>query len=285
MDSFRTYVPSEMPHRERHQMLLSAVAPRPIAFVGSLSDDGRANLAPFSFFNAFGANPPYLAFSPANRGTDGTQKDTLRNILATRECTVSIVNYGLTQQMNLASADYPSDVDEFEKAGLRKAYGQKIFVPFVEQSPFAMECRLVQFVELGGREGSGNLLIVEALAYHVKSSVIDSQGRIDPLLMDPVGRMGGNFYSRANSGAFELAKPQGMPVGFDALPEAIRNSSVLTGKELCQLASVGVIPEDIGVPPEITDMNEQQVHERIKEQLGANNVAAAWALVRGCERC
>ncbi len=234
--------PDSIPHAEAHRYLLAGVAPRPIAFVGTLDAEGRPNLSPFSFFNAFGANPPVIAFSPAFRGTDGTPKHTLLNVLATREFTVSAVSHAMAEQVSLASSDFPAGVDEFVKAGFTKLPSTKI-APFgVAESPMVMECRLLQHVPLGTGPASGNLLIGEVVMFHIKESAFDGT-YMSAERLDLVGRMGGALYSRTSGSAvFTLAKPTGVGVGFDALPHRVLTSEVLTGGDLAKHAGSAAIP-------------------------------------------
>ena len=235
--------PSTVPHAESHRYLLSGVAPRPIAFVGTVDAAGRPNLSPFSFFNAFGANPPVIAFSPAYRGVDGTPKHTFLNIKETGEFTVSAVSYSMVEQMSLASSDFPAGVDEWVKAGFTKLPSEKIAPPGVAESPFVMECRLLQHVDLGGGPASGNLMIGEVVMFHIRESVFDGKYPSAERL-DLVARMGGPLYCRASGSAvFSLAKPTHVGVGFDALPEEVRTSSVLTGNDLGRLAGVAALPD------------------------------------------
>jgi flavin reductase (DIM6/NTAB) family NADH-FMN oxidoreductase RutF len=236
--------PDTIPHSESHRYLLTCVAPRPIAFAGTMDADGRPNLAPFSFFNAFGANPPVVAFSPAFRGVDGTPKHTLLNILETKEFTISVVSYSMVEQVSLASSDFPEGVDEFVKAGFTKLPSTKIRPFGVAESPMVMECRLLHHISLGGKAASGNLLVGEVVMFHIRDSVFDGKyPNADRL--DLVGRMGGPLYCRASGGAiFTLAKPTHVGVGFDALPEAVRESMILTGNDLAKLAGVERLPEE-----------------------------------------
>lgn len=279
----RDFVPEELPVRERHQLLLAGVAPRPIALVGSVSERGDANLAPFSFFNAFGANPVYVAFSPALRGTNGGAKDTLRNVLATREFTISVVSHSMVHQMNLASAEYPFGTDEFTKAGFRKLQSQTIGPPGVGESPFIMECRYFRHIELGGKGGSGNLIIGEVVLFRVREDVYDDDGRIDPLKMDQAARLGYDWYTSAMPELFELAKPQGHPIGFAALPQAILRSKVLTGSDLSKLAEPTVRPDTAPFALDFAatygSLSEPALHEQVKVFLDGSQLAQAWALV------
>ncbi|MCB2205312.1 flavin reductase family protein [bacterium] len=239
----KTIDPREHPVPFVHRTLLSGVAPRPIALVGSIDSEGRHNLAPFSFFNAFGANPPVIVVSPSYRGKDGTSKHTFENIRENGEFTVSTVSFDMVRQINLASADFPQGVDEFQKAGFTKLPSDTVRPPGVAESPFVMECRLLEHFDTGGKPGSGNLLIAEVLRFHIRESAFEGE-RIDPRRLDLVARMGYNWYCRANGDAlFELPKPSQVGMGIDALPEHIRVSSIFTGSDLAMLAGVASIPD------------------------------------------
>ncbi len=135
----RTINPKDIAPRYFHQLLLSGVAPRPIAFVATVDKEGTANVSPFSFFNAFSSNPPVVAFSPAYRGTDGTAKDTLSNLKATGECTISAVTASMTEQISLASSNYSPEVDEFVTEGLHTDHSKAVTVPGGAGSPFILE--------------------------------------------------------------------------------------------------------------------------------------------------
>ncbi len=237
----KTIYPDDLSHRDRHQLLLGGVSPRPIALVASLDAQGTPNLAPYSFFNAFASRPPIVAIGPAIAAKTGTPKDTWLNILETKEATISVVSYSMVHRVNLASAPYPSEVDEFIKAGFTKSSSTLVAPPFVAESPYAMECRLMENIELR-RDigGNGNLMLLEVVAFHVADSVLVN-GKIDPLRMDLVGRMGGSHYTRANQ-IFDAVQPPHQCIGIDALPDHIRNSDILTGNDLAKLAYVPVLP-------------------------------------------
>src|SRR5689334_16073617 len=161
----RTFDPKTIPFHETHRLLLGGVAPRPIAFVGSLDSEGRHNLSPFSFFNAFGANPPVICFSPAFSGKTGAPKDTLLNVLETKECTVSVVTYDMVHQASLASAPYERHIDEFVKAGFTKLPSQKVKAPGVAESPFVMEAKLLHHIDFGDKPAGANMLICEVVIF------------------------------------------------------------------------------------------------------------------------
>jgi len=208
---------------------------------------GRANLAPFSFFNAFGANPPVVAFSPAYRGVDGTPKHTFLNIQATREFTVSSVSHSMVGQVSLASSDFPEGVDEWHKAGFTKLASHRIVPPGVAEAPMVMECRLLHHIDLGGKAGSGNLMIGEVVMFHIKESMFDG-AYMNAHRLDLVARMGGPLYCRASGPAlFTLEKPVGLGIGFDGLPESVRTSRWLTGNELARLAGTHDLPRESDV--------------------------------------
>ena len=141
--------------------MISGIVPRPIAFVSSISEAGNLNLAPYSFFTGFAANPPIVGFSPALSGRTGLPKDTLLNIKETEEFTISIVNSDMVGQVSLASCEYDRDTDEFYKTGLEKENSLIVKPPFVKQSPFVMECKLYDIVHLGNKPASGNLILGE----------------------------------------------------------------------------------------------------------------------------
>ncbi len=239
----RSFSPEDLERPELHKLVLSGIAPRPIALAATLGPDGVANLSPFSFFNAFSSNPPIVAFSPAYRGRDGSSKDTFRNLKASGECTISVVSFNMVEQVSLASSEYAAEVDEFIKSGLTKLPSNKVAPPGVAESPFVMECKLRHHYEVAaGKPGSGNIMICEIVRFHIKESVF-VDGRIDPQRMDLVARMGYDYYCRASGPAiFSTPKPRWNGIGLDALPAAIRNSNVLTGNDLGKLASVEQLP-------------------------------------------
>ncbi len=235
--------PRELSVRDVHWLLLGGVAPRPIALVSTISASGTVNLSPFSFYNAFGANPPVVAFSPSTRGRDGTKKDTYRNIMETRECVIQAVTYDLVQQVSLASTEFLPEIDEFVKAGLTPEPSDLVRPPRVKESPFQMECRLMQMVPLGDGPVSGNLAICEVVKFHAADDLFE-RGIIVPDRIDLVGRNSGNWYTRASGAAvFEVPKPtERHGIGVDRLPDHIRTSRILSGNNLAQLAGVEAVP-------------------------------------------
>jgi len=239
---YKEYNPKNNDMRTNYHLMISGIAPRPIAFVSSSDENKNHNLAPFSFFNGFGANPPIVGFSPALSGKTGLEKDTLVNIKKTKEFTISIINSDMIEQTSLASCEFQSSVDEFIKVGLKKHKSKIISVPGVEKSPFIMECKLYKIIELGGKPGSGNLILGEIVYFHVDECIIDTKNRIDPYKIDQIGRAGGSWYTSIKDSLFSLKKPSGIGIGFDNIPQNFLNSQ-LTGNQLAKLASINSIPE------------------------------------------
>ena len=154
-----SFDPKNIPTNVLHGYLLSAVAPRPIAFASTMDIDGNPNLSPYSFFNVFSSNPPILIFSPARRVRDNSIKHTLMNAEATKEVVINVVNYDIVHQMSLSSSEYPEGVNEFEKAGLTMLKSD-IVKPFrVAESPVQFECKVNEIIKLGTEGGAGNLII------------------------------------------------------------------------------------------------------------------------------
>ena len=280
---FKEFNSKELDIKSIYHLLISGISPRPIALVSSINKEGHCNLAPFSFFNAFGANPPIIGFSPALSGRTGLPKDTLLNIKEVGEFTVSIVNSLMVEQISLSSCEFDKNIDEFKKSGLTKFQSEFIKPYGVLESNFIMECKLYDILELGKKPASGNLILGEVLKFHISESIIDSNNQIDPFKLDPIARNGGSWYTDTKKGLFELKKPKNIGIGFDQLPNYILNTN-LTGNELAQLASVESIPsykqnkysfsniEDVDVPP-------SQVILSIKVKLKEEKVDIAWQLV------
>ena len=240
--SFKEFVAKDLDVKSAYHLLISGISPRPIALVGSIDKKNNSNLAPFSFFNAFGANPPIVGFSPALSGRTGLPKDTLLNIQETQEFTISIVNSSMVEQISLSSCEFDKNVDEFDKAGFEKFKSKMIKSYAVSESNFIMECRLYDIIALGNKPASGNLILGEVLQFHINDSILTETNQVDPYKLDPIARNGGSWYTDAKKGLFELKKPNNMGIGFDALPEEIRRSKYFSGNQLARLASVEKIP-------------------------------------------
>ena len=251
-----TIDPKAIPVPQLHQLLLGAIGPRPIAFASTIDNDGNDNLAPFSFFNVFSANPPILIFSPARNGRTNTTKDTYNNVKVVPEVVINVVNYSIVHQMSLASSPFPPGVSEFVKAGFTPVDSETIRPKRVAESPVQLECKVIDVKELGDQGAAGNLVICEVTRMHIDESILDESGKIDQHKIDLVSRMGGNWYCRADHNSmFEIQKPiTTIGIGFDQLPQDILKSSVLTGNDLGQLAGIEEIPNE-------TDVNEYKLLE------------------------
>jgi flavin reductase (DIM6/NTAB) family NADH-FMN oxidoreductase RutF len=195
--------PQAVPASIAYQLLTSAVIPRPIGFISSLSPEGIANLAPFSFFNAVCGEPPMIMFCASNRHP---LKDTLRNVQAMREFVVNIVSEEISQQMNLTSGDYAPDISEFEVAGLTPVPSDIVQPPRVLESPVSMECRVHDILKVSDKPMGGSIVIGEVIRFHVRDSIIDKDMFIDPDKLKPVARLGGPSYSRIRD-RFDMIRP------------------------------------------------------------------------------
>ena len=273
--SFKKIDPKNLNIKDVYHLLISGVSPRPIAWVGTVDKNGNHNLAPFSFFNAFGANPPIVGFSPAISGRTGLPKDSLLNVKETKEFTISVVNNDLVEQASLSSCEYSNDVDEFEKAGVTKKQSVKISPCSVDESPFIMECKLYQIIELGNKPASGNLILGEVVCFHVNQSVID-ENIINPFKVNHVARSGGSWYVESSKGLFSLKKPRMLGIGFDKLPDFIFTLG-LSKNELAKLASIDEIPNDMLVLDK--NKSREDVLTEIKEKLSNNKLKEAWQRV------
>ena len=274
--NFKKFIVGELDVKSVYHLLISGISPRPIALVGSLDENGISNLAPFSFFNAFGANPPIIGFSPALSGRTGLPKDTLLNIKETEEFTISIVNSSIVEQISLSSCEFDKNIDEFVKTGLTKYKSENIGAYGVQESNFIMECKLHDIISLGGKPGSGNLILGEVLQFHINKSILTETNQVDPYKLDPIARNGGSWYTEAKKGLFELKKPNNIGIGFDQLPNYILNSS-LTGNQLAKLASIKSIPSF--KDNMYTIDSREELIKSIKNKIDENDIDEAWQLI------
>jgi flavin reductase (DIM6/NTAB) family NADH-FMN oxidoreductase RutF len=287
-----TFNPQEITVQRLHQLLLGSIGPRPIAFASTMNAAGQANLAPFSFFNVFSANPPILIFSPARSGRTNETKDTYKNVKELPEVVINVVNFDMVHQMSLASSPYSPEISEFEKSGLTPIPSETIRPFRVAEAPVQFECRVNEVKELGHEGGAGNLIICEVLRMHVREDLIDEKGLIDQHKIDLVSRMGGDWYCRSDKNSmFEIKKPiTTCGIGFDTLPLDVRNSRVLSGNDLGQLAGVENLPNETDVNEykliELSELFvslendavelEKQLHQKAKALLVENKLEEAW---------
>lgn len=278
-----TIDPKDVTTKEWHGYMLRAVGPRPIAFASTISDDGVPNLAPYSFFNAFSSNPPTLVFSSNLRVRDTTGKDTLANIRANGEVVINVVSHSIVKQMALASVEFDASVNEFEKAGFTSLPSETIKPLRVAESPVHFECKVQDIVSLGEGGGAGNLFICRVQRMHIHDSVLDADGKIDLEKIDLCGRMGGFWYTRAKEGLFEMPQPvERMIIGFDGLPDAVKNSTVLSGNDLAYLADVTELPTqdpNFELPEMLKEADAAAYHQVAKELIAEGDIATAWQVL------
>lgn len=191
--------------RDAYGWMTSTILPRPIAWVSTVSPEGKTNLAPFSFFQGITANPPTLMFVPVNN-REGQPKDTLRNIEATREFVVNVVPFAMAEPMNACAALLPYGESEFEAFGIEAAPSTRVRPPRVAGSPAAFECVLHSVVRIGEGAGAANVVFGRILGMHVADAVLGADGLPDAGKLDLVGRLGGEDYARTHE-RFALKRP------------------------------------------------------------------------------
>ena len=278
--------PEDIPTTKLHGYLLGAVAPRPIAFASTIDKDGNPNLSPFSFFNVFGSNPPVMIFSPARRVRCNTTKHTLQNIERVKEVVINVVNFDIVQQMSLSSSEYPKETNEFEKAGFTMLSSDEVKPFRVAESPVQFECKVTDVIYTGDEGGAGNLIVCKVVKIHINEIVLDANGMIDQHKIDLVARAGGSYYSRARDGFFEIPKPVStLGIGVDQIPQAIKNSTVLTGNNLGMLGNISSLPTDDDVDnfakehPQFMGLEMVKKHTFAQQYLDKNDIESAWKVL------
>ena len=278
---------------QKQNYLQHAIAPRPVCFASTIDKQGQVNLSPFSFFNLFSTQPPIVIFSPSRRVRDNSTKHTLQNVLEVPEVVINIVDYAMVQQMSLASCEFPKEVNEFVKAGFTPEAATTITPPMVKESKVKMECLVREVKALGTEGGAGNLVICEVKVMHIDDAILNENGFIDQRKLHHIARLGGDWYCRVDeSNLFQVEKPNvKLGIGIDALPAPVRNSNILTGNNLGQLANVHDMPvvdpafhddklkniiQYYAVNP---DEMEKELQLYAKELLDKGNVAAAWQVL------
>jgi flavin reductase (DIM6/NTAB) family NADH-FMN oxidoreductase RutF len=284
--------PKDLAVPKLHHYLLGSIGPRPIAFASTIDENGNDNLAPFSFFNVFSANPPIMVFSPARSGRTNTTKDTYNNIKKVPEVVINVVTYDMVHPMSLTSSPYAPGVNEFEKGGFTPLDSETIRPKRVAESPIQFECKVIEVKELGEQGGAGNLVICEVQKIHLNEAILDENQMVDQTKVDLVARMGGNYYCRANGEAlFEIQKPiTTLGIGIDQIPEDIKKSEILSANNLGQLGNIEELPNETDVNEykliELSDVFieleddavalENKLHEIAKELLKENKTEEAW---------
>jgi len=273
--------------------LQHAIAPRPICFASTINKEGNVNLSPFSFFNLFSSNPPIVVFSPSRRVRDNTTKHTLQNVLEVAEVVINMVDYDMVQQMSLASCEFAKTENEFIKAGFTPENATLVKPPMVKESKVKLECKVLEVKALGTEGGAGNLVICEVLTMHIDEGILDSDNRIDQTKYNLVARLGGDWYCKiSDENLFKVAKPNiKIGIGIDSLPAAIRNSKILTGNHLGQLANVNELPvinaasENENLKQIVQYFNldpkemETEIHKLAASLLNADDTYAAWQVL------
>jgi flavin reductase (DIM6/NTAB) family NADH-FMN oxidoreductase RutF len=273
--------------------LQHAIAPRPICFASTIDKNNEVNLSPFSFFNLFSSNPPIVIFSPARRVRDNTTKHTLQNVIEVPEVVINIVDFDMVQQTSLASCEFAKGENEFVKAGFTQQSATMVKPPMVKESKIKLECKVIEVKPLGTQGGAGNLVIAEVLIMHIDESILTEDGKIDQTKIHHVARLGGDWYCKVDgNNLFKIEKPNTqLGIGVDALPIDIKESNILSGNDLGQLANVNVIPT---INPSFDDDTlkkiiqyysinptemEAELHLYAKKLLANNNVQAAWQVL------
>ncbi|MEO8583902.1 MAG: flavin reductase family protein [Flavitalea sp.] len=276
-----TYYPTSQSIPQTTHLLQHLIGPRPICFVSTIDKKGYVNLSPFSFFNLFSLNPPIVIFSPSRRVRDNTVKHTLLNVLEVPEAVINMVTYDMVQQVSLASSEYEKEVDEFIKSGFTKENATHVKPPMVKESKARFECKVLEVKSLGESGGAGQLVICEVICVHINDELLDKDRKLNQQAIALVGRLGGDWYTHVSpTSLFKVAKPNAKNgIGFDALPESIRYSKILTGNHLAQLANVHElsIVENDGHKNPADEI--EKIHQRAKELLEEGHVMQAWQLL------
>ncbi|HKZ65442.1 MAG TPA: flavin reductase family protein [Chitinophagaceae bacterium] len=283
----------ELKPAENQYYLQHVIAPRPICFASTIDKEGNVNLSPFSFFNLFSTNPPVVIFSPSRRVRDNTTKHTLQNILEVPEVVINIVTFDMVQQTSLASCEFPKGINEFIKACFTAIPATLIKPPMVKESKINLECKVLEVKPLGTEGGAGNLVICEVMRMHIDDSLLDENKKIDQRKINHVARLGGDWYCHVTEqNLFQVEKPNTqLGIGIDSLPSNIRNSDILSGNNLGQLANVQELPvidpafEDDHLKQIIQYYNlnpddmERELHLYAKKLLEEGKVKDAWQVL------
>jgi flavin reductase (DIM6/NTAB) family NADH-FMN oxidoreductase RutF len=278
---------------ERQNYLQHAIAPRPICFASTIDKQGKVNLSPFSFFNLFSTNPPIVIFSPSRRVRNNTIKHSLENVREVPEVVINIVDFDMVRQVSLASCEFPKGDNEFLKAGFTSIPATLVAPPMVKESKIKMECRVMSIHILGEEGGAGNLVICEVLRMHIDESILDENKNIDQRKLHHVARLGGDWYCKVDeTNLFIVEKPNTkLGIGVDSLPPSVKNSKILTGNNLGQLANVNEYPsidpsfenEKLKAIIQYYNVNpeemEQELHRYAKSLLDDGSISEAWQVL------
>src|SRR5689334_11587239 len=278
---------------DKQYYLQHVIAPRPVCFASTIDKKGQVNLSPFSFFNLFSTQPPIVIFSPSRRLRDNTTKHTLENVMEVPEVVINIVTYDMVQQVSLASCEFPKEVSEFIKAGFTEQPATVVKPPMVKESHIKLECRVNEIKPLGTEGGSGNLVICEVLVLHIDDSLLDENNKPIQQKIHHIARLGANWYCKVDeNNLFEVEKPNvKLGIGIDSLPVTVKNSKILTGNHLGQLANVHEMPV---IDPAFEDDHlkqiiqyysinpeemEKELHSYAQKLLSKGKVQEAWQVL------
>lgn len=274
--SYISYLPTGLNPTDRHQLIIGSVAPRPIALVSTIDEEGNTNLAPFSFYTAISSSPPILIFSVSKPAGAKNQKDTIENLKLIKDCVINVVDKDIARQMSLCSVDFDRGISEFKKAGFGIIKSDLIQSPRVKESPVQFECTVRDILVFGNTPGAANLVICDVLKIHIKKNkMMDNKIRIDDRKLNTVGRLGRSNYVDVNdSNVFEMYQNTKTPIiGFDLLPSSVLKSTTLLAKDLADLASNTALPnkQDFNkyteANPELISLSKNEWHIRTKKLL------------------
>lgn len=275
----KTIIPGEIPIPQLHQFLIGSVAPRPICFASTIDSEGVPNLAPFSFFNVFSANPPILIFAPNNSGRTGLPKDTLLNVKQVPEVVINMVNHEIVEKMNVAAAPWDKGISEFDKAGFT-AVKSDLVKPFrVKESPVQIECRVIEIKEMGTGGGAGNIVICQVEKLHIDEAILNDEGKINQHKINLVGRLGGSWYSRSNTPSlFELKQPMQATIGYDALPVSLKESTIISANVLGKISSLLEWPKEAQIEKAKEDLQNGTLTDLVTKSIQKEDYSRVLAI-------
>jgi len=275
----KSIIPGEIPIPQLHQFLIGSVAPRPICFASTIDSEGVPNLAPFSFFNVFSANPPILIFAPNNSGRTGLPKDTLLNVKQVPEVVINMVNHEIVEKMNVAAAPWDKGISEFDKAGFT-AVKSDLVKPFrVKESPVQIECRVIEIKEMGTGGGAGNIVICQVEKLHIDEAILNDEGKIDQHKINLVGRLGGSWYSRSNTPSlFELKQPMQATIGYDALPVSLKESTIISANVLGKISSLLEWPKEAQIEKAKEDLQNGTLTDLVTKSIQKEDYSRVLAI-------
>jgi len=277
----KTVFPGDITKKEMHHLMLGTVIPRPIALVSTVDSNGIKNIAPFSYFNAISSNPPILAFS-ISRKNDGEKKDTLLNLEETGVCVVNMVSKDIAVQMAISAANYGSEVDEFEKSGFTPVKAKTVEVYGIKESPVRFECKVNKILEFGNDKYSVSLVVCDVSCIEADENIFDENGKIIPHKTGIIGRLGRAYYLEVNEKNIFKIPHFKNPIGFDALPESIKNSPVLTKDEIAQIAALPDLPskeEVVTIKDTVDFKNIENLHKLASVFINSGEVYQAAELL------